>query len=565
MAKKKVVTKKAQAKKVVTKKSTTSNKLCEGEMLSGAKVRTALIDGVGFYAKAVQYVEVDGLAIFEGDIVLGTCEVVERNTEVRRQEIRSGVAAGVVITGADRRWINCVVPYTIDPSLPNQERVTDAIAHWESNSNYTFIERTPANAAQHPDWVTFRPSSGCSSSVGRRGGQQFLNLAPGCSTGNTIHEIGHTIGLWHEQSREDRDAFVTINFDKIIPGRENNFLQQITDGDDVGAYDYGSIMHYPRDAFSIDGSDTITPVDPNATIGQRTALSAGDIAAANSLCAPQLPFQPFTPFPFQPFIPRIPFTPVRPFGPFRPLLPRLPFPPIRPFVPRLPFPPIRPFVPRLPFPPIRPFVPRLPFPPIRPVVPRLPFPPIRPFVPRLPFPPIRPVLPRLPFPPIRPFVPRIPFINPRLPFINPRVPFLPPFTVPGRLFDPNDQAQWEQQQWEAQQQAQWEQQQWEAQQQAQWEQQQGEAQQQAQWEQQQWEAQQQAQWEQQQWEAQQQAPCGQHVDPSEQAQWEQQQWEAEQQAQWEQQQWEAQQQAQWGQQSGEQHPMPPFEPPYGGG
>ena len=40
---------------------------------------------------------------------------------------------------------------------------------------------------------------------------------------------------------------------------EHNFDQHISDGDDVGTYDYGSIMHYPRDAFSIDGSDTITP------------------------------------------------------------------------------------------------------------------------------------------------------------------------------------------------------------------------------------------------------------------------------------------------------------------
>ncbi len=77
---------------------------------------------------------------------------------------------------------------------------------------------------------------------------------------------------------------MTINFSKVQPGAVHNFNQHITDGDDVGAYDYGSIMHYPRDAFSIDGSDTITPTDPAAVIGQRTALSAGDIAAANSVC-----------------------------------------------------------------------------------------------------------------------------------------------------------------------------------------------------------------------------------------------------------------------------------------
>lgn len=289
MAKKRKKAQRKAAKRTPSRRGARStNDRCEGEMYDGDVVRTALIDGAGFHAKPVQYVEVDGLAIFEGDIVLGTCDAVERNTQVRRQERREGMAAGVVVTGSNRRWTNCVVPYTIDPNLPNTARVTDAIAHWEANTNYRFVERDSGNAAQHPDYITFRPASGCSSHVGRQGGQQFINLASGCSTGNTIHEIGHAIGLWHEQSREDRDSFVTINWDKIVPGREHNFNQHIADGDDVGAYDYGSIMHYPRNAFSIDGSDTITPIDATASIGQRSALSAGDIAAANSLCSPQV-------------------------------------------------------------------------------------------------------------------------------------------------------------------------------------------------------------------------------------------------------------------------------------
>ena len=67
---------------------------------------------------------------------------------------------------------------------------------------------------------------------------------------------------------------------------EHNFNQHITDGDDVGPYDFGSIMHYPRDAFA-DGSDTITPLaalPPGVVMGQRNGLSAGDIAAAGVLC-----------------------------------------------------------------------------------------------------------------------------------------------------------------------------------------------------------------------------------------------------------------------------------------
>lgn len=258
-----------------------------GEFRGRGLVKTALIRGNTFAAKSVQYVEVDGLALFEGDIVLGTAEEVERASEQLRAEMASGVAAGVLISGAQFRWPNCRVPYTIDPTLPNQARVTDAITHWESRTRFRFVLRTT-----EADYVTFRPGSGCSASVGRRGGQQFVNLAAGCSLGNTIHEIGHVVGLWHEQSREDRDLFVSINWAKIQPGAEHNFNQHITDGDDVGAYDFGSIMHYPRNAFSIDGTDTITPivpVPPGTTIGQRTALSAGDIAAANSMCPGKLP------------------------------------------------------------------------------------------------------------------------------------------------------------------------------------------------------------------------------------------------------------------------------------
>ena len=64
-----------------------------------------------------------------------------------------------------------------------------------------------------------------------------------------LHELGHTLGLYHEQNRPDRDQFVEIlynnikyfslrkNFDKL-PESEVNSLN-IT-------YDYQSIMHYSK-------------------------------------------------------------------------------------------------------------------------------------------------------------------------------------------------------------------------------------------------------------------------------------------------------------------------------
>ena len=42
-------------------------------------------------------------------------------------------------------------------------------------------------------------------------------------------------------------------------------------------YDYGSIMHYPRDAFSNNGRQTISTHQANVEIGQRVKLSPTDI------------------------------------------------------------------------------------------------------------------------------------------------------------------------------------------------------------------------------------------------------------------------------------------------
>ena len=94
------------------------------------------------------------------------------------------------------------------------------------------------------------------------------------------------MGLWHEQSREDRDAFITINWANITDDDVHNFDQHITDGDDIGGYDFGSIMHYSTHSFSKNGDPTIVPKGGHA-IGQRNGLSAGDIAAVRALY-PQL-------------------------------------------------------------------------------------------------------------------------------------------------------------------------------------------------------------------------------------------------------------------------------------
>jgi hypothetical protein len=115
-----------------------------------------------------------------------------------------------------------------------------------------------------------------------QGGNQMISIGLGCGVGQAIHEIGHAVGLWHEQSREDRDQFVRIAWENIIRDMEHNFDQHITDGDDIGPYDYDSVMHYPPTAFSSNGLDTIVALGGQA-IGQRTGLSDSDVAAVLQL------------------------------------------------------------------------------------------------------------------------------------------------------------------------------------------------------------------------------------------------------------------------------------------
>lgn len=261
-----------------------------GEYRSGPICGTALLDGATFRAKGVQYADVNGMAVVEGDIVIGTVK------EVQKAAAEGGNAMlfhSVGITGQQFRWPNAVVPFEIDPALPDPDRVFDALAHWRSRTRIQFESRTADSAPLFPDFVRFVPGDGCSSSVGRQGGMQLITLGDGCSAGNAIHEIGHTVGLWHEQSREDRDRFVTIVFSNIDPNQQHNFPQQISDGDDIGPYDYGSIMHYSPGAFAIDPNQpTIVakqPLPPGVVMGQRTGLSQGDLAGVQTLYPNALP------------------------------------------------------------------------------------------------------------------------------------------------------------------------------------------------------------------------------------------------------------------------------------
>ena len=205
-----------------------------------------------------------------------------------------------------RLWSNAIVPYEISSRISKETQILirQAMDHWEDNTCLRFVI-----AKNVTDYVEFvNTDSGCySNTVGNRPDiGKFVNLETnngifsreGCEYFSVItHEIGHVVGFWHEQSRLDRDSYITINWDNIEPGGEPQFMQQSSNqiNSTGSVYDYGSIMHYGEDFFSksgCSGDSCITMSVNNAAeyrrqgrpvIGEAQHLSAEDITQTNRL------------------------------------------------------------------------------------------------------------------------------------------------------------------------------------------------------------------------------------------------------------------------------------------
>lgn len=223
-----------------------------------------------FRGREVWYEIIDGYAITQGDIILGRASEIipcERNAQCPEKR-------GLRVP-PQYLWPGGRVPYTISASLPDPQRVIDAVNYWNTQLN-GHIAITPRTNEE--DYVEVVPSSSCSSTIGRSGGRQFINLATECTTMNIVHEFGHTLGLWHEPCRNDRDNYVTILYENIDPSAVDNFHKAGSLAIDTLQYDYSSIMHYSAYAFSINGQPTIETIPPGIPIGQRSGLSLIDIA-----------------------------------------------------------------------------------------------------------------------------------------------------------------------------------------------------------------------------------------------------------------------------------------------
>ena len=193
---------------------------------------------------------------------------------------------GGIVNNPDFKWPNGIVYYKFDSAISKttKEHIQQAMDEWKQSTSkiITFTERT-----SQKNYIKFINGDGNYSSVGMRGGEQILSISKYDSNkGTALHEIGHALGLIHEQQRRDRDEYININWDNIQSDKKSNFkiweeshavIKYIPDV----LFDYKSIMLYPSyNSFAIDYSKpTMTKKDGSTFNAQRNNLSYIDIVA----------------------------------------------------------------------------------------------------------------------------------------------------------------------------------------------------------------------------------------------------------------------------------------------
>lgn len=187
--------------------------------------------------KTLDYeIQADGLVVTFGDIVLGAPK--------SEKMAMHGVIAPPVL----KLWDTTEIPYHIQPTVKNPERILQAL----ENFNSTPISFVPYQS--QADAIVFEPGlENCKSYLGQVGGLQPIWISEDCDTPELTHEIMHALGFIHEQSRTDRDSFIEILFDNIDDKYKSQFAMVPQDLmlPLIGTtFDYQSVMLYNPSAFA---------------------------------------------------------------------------------------------------------------------------------------------------------------------------------------------------------------------------------------------------------------------------------------------------------------------------
>ncbi len=213
-----------------------------------------------YHGHSIEYKEVDGLKFFGGDILLNGDPAFVDQESLKDLVSENGlhkthICAGVNrnICGYDSRWPSRTIPYSISPNF-NKNTIQNLRASILEMNRLTVLNFVPRT--NEVDYITIEPmdhsriqgAAGLAHIGYQRAGAQIVMVIdhPNYQFLKSIiqHEMLHAVGMAHEQNRADRDLYIDVFNENMIPNTGGNFALFNFYAKTYGPYDVDSIMHY---------------------------------------------------------------------------------------------------------------------------------------------------------------------------------------------------------------------------------------------------------------------------------------------------------------------------------